>query len=198
MKKIKSIALIFAAAAFSFMLTGCSSLNVFKGGSEAEEVVKEFLSAVSKDDSDRAKACLVSPNEYESLTTVARQLGMDGEKTKKFSDQYTSIKFSIQKTEKEGDGNKASVMVFMTVPDYSNAFAQGLSQTNDSMNSGQAMRIVIEKMADTKPETVHKAVAVAVVKNGDKWLIDYSNNNIELLNAINGNVLNALHGSLSM
>lgn len=198
MKRIKSIILIFAMFAFGAVLMGCSSLSIFNSGSEAEAVVKEFLTAVSKDDSDKAKACLVNPSEYESLTSVARQLGMDEEKTKKFVDQYTSIKFSIEKTEKGSDNSKATVMVFMTVPDYSAAFAQGLSETSDGMNSGQAMKAIVEKMADTKPETVHKAVAVAVVKNGEEWLIDYSNNNIELLNAINGNILNALHGSLAM
>lgn len=198
MKKLKSIILIFTMLAFGAMLTGCSSLSVFDSGSEAEAVVDEFLTAVSKDDTDRAKACLVDASEYESLTGIARQLGMDEEKTKKFADQYTSIKFSIEKTEKGSDNTKATVMVFMTVPDYSASFAKGLSETYDGMNSGQAMKAIVEKMADTKPETVHKAVAVAVVKNGDKWLIDYSNNNIELLNAINGNILNALHGSLAM
>lgn len=198
MKKLKGISLIFTAFVMCLVITGCSSFSLFNSGAEAEAVVKQFLSAVSKDDSDKAKACLVNPNEYESLTSVARSLGMDEEKTKKFADQYTSIDYSIEKTMKGSDANKATVMVFMTVPDYSSAFAQGLSETTNDMNSTQALKVVVEKMADTKPETVEKAVAVAVVKSGDNWLIDYSNNNIELLNSINGNVLNALHGSLAM
>ena len=112
--------------------------------------------------------------------------------------QYTSIKYSIEKSVKGNDASRSTVMVFMTVPDYSAAFAKGISETNNGMNSGQALKVIIEKMADTKPETVNKAVAVSVVKSGEDWLIDYSNNNIELVNAINGNVLNALHGGLAI
>ncbi|MBQ9625261.1 MAG: hypothetical protein IJR47_04050, partial [Clostridia bacterium] len=156
-----------------------------------------FLSAVSKNDSEKAKTCLTNPDDYESLVVIAAKLGMDGEKTKKFADQYTSIKYSVESAEKSADGNKATVIVTMTVPDYSYAFAQGLGTVTNDMSDAQAMKNIIEKMADTRPETVKKAVAVVVVKNGDDWLIDYSNN-LELLNAINGNILNSLHGNLAL
>lgn len=197
MKKF-NVAILILAVMTGFLLTGCSALSVFGGDKDAEGTVKGFLSAVSKDDGDKAKTYLVNPNEYESLTTVAKSMGLDETKTKKFVDQYTSIKYSVEKSVKGSDANQMTVMVFMTIPDYSEAFAQGIKATDDNMNSGQALRVIIEKMADAKPVTVQKAVAVNVVQKDDKWLIDYSNNNIELLNAINGNVLNALHGSLSM
>lgn len=198
MKKFEKIIFICIVSAMCIALAGCSSISLFKEGEGGEDVVKQFLSAVAKDDSDKARACLVNPSEYESLTTVAKRLGMDEEKTKKFTDQYTSIKYSIEKSVKGNDASRSTVMVFMTVPDYSAAFAKGISETNNGMNSGQALKVIIEKMADTKPETVNKAVAVSVVKSGEDWLIDYSNNNIELVNAINGNVLNALHGGLAI
>lgn len=197
MKKF-NVAILILAVMTALLLTGCSALSSIGGDKDAESAVKGFLSAVSKDDGDKAKTYLVNPNEFESLTTVAKSMGLDETKTKKFVDQYTSIKYSIEKSVKGSDANQMTVMVFMTIPDYSEAFAQGIKATDDNMNSGQALRVIIEKMADAKPVTVQKAVAVNVVQKDDKWLIDYSNNNIELLNAINGNVLNALHGSLSM
>lgn len=197
MRKIKSYSLILIAVIMCFALAGCSSLSIFNSGADAQAVVEGFLSAVSKDDTDKAKTFLVEPNSFETLSSVSRQLGMNEDKTKKFVDQYTDFDFSVEKTVTE-NADKASVLVLMTVPDYSAAFAEGLNSVNQGMNSGQALKTIVEKMADTKPETVEKAVAVTVVKNGDNWLIDYSNNNIELLNALNGNVLNALHGSLAM
>lgn len=171
---------------------------LFNRGTGAEVVVNDFLSAVSKDDSEKAKACLVDPNEFESLTTVAKNMGLDEQKTKKFVDEYTSIKYSVEKTVKGSDDNQSTVMLFMTVPDYSSAFTQGLSDINDTMTPGQALKIIIEKMADSQPAALQKAIAVNVVKKDDKWLIDYSNNNVELLNAVNGNVMNALHGNLAL
>ena len=72
MKKRVSIIALFLALICVF--SGCSKITSLVGKDEAKTPVSEFLKAVKKDDTTSAKSCLVNPDDYESLTDVAKNI----------------------------------------------------------------------------------------------------------------------------
>lgn len=196
MKKRVSIIALFLALMCVF--SGCSKITSLVGKDEAKTPVSDFLKAVKKDDTTSAKSCLVNPDDYESLTDVAKNVGLSDDNVEKFINEFTKIKYNVDSFTAGDDGQTGTVIVTMTIPDYSPAFTDALSKIDAKASSEASLKTIMETLANYTPVAVQKAVAVNVVKSNDKWLIDYSNNNIELLNAVNGNLLSSLHGFLSV
>lgn len=187
MKKFLKTSLIFTMIASLLMLSAC-----FKKDNSAEQTVEGFLSAIKANDFVKARSFVNNPDSLASIPTIAQELGLSDEKTKRLSAQLTDIKYTIGSTSKTEDGTGAVVVVTLTIPDYAPIFKASLLKNAEEKDNNTALTNILNDMADQTPDKVKKSVAVYLKRNGDKWVIDLSDNNLELLNSIYGNLQSAL------
>lgn len=177
------------------LFCGCA---LFSGNREIKKTVDGFLSAVRTDDTAKAKEWLVSPDDYISLLTVGRNTGLNEDALQTMKESFANMTYTLGKVTVAEDQKTAVVVVTMTVPDYSDSFKQALEQSAAETDNSTALSMVMKSMAEANPKTVQKAATCTLVRDGDKWLIDLSDQNLELQNAISGNLLNGLQANLKM
>lgn len=183
------------ALTMMILFCGCSFLS---GDQAIKKTVDGFLSAVRTDDTAKAKEQLVSPDDYVSLLTMGRNTGLNEDELKTMKDSFSNMTYTLGDVTVAEDQKTAVVVVTMTAPDYSDSFKQALEKSAAETDNGAALSKVMKSMAEANPKTVQKAATCTLVQDGEKWLIDLSDQNLELQNAISGNLLNALQANLKM
>lgn len=172
--------------AATLLLSGCNA-----GTDEAAQAVESFLNAIAQDDIVKAREFVNDPDALASIPTLARELGLPDDKVKRLSQQFTDIKYTVGATSKTEDGSGAVVVVTLTIPDYA-PIAKASLLKHQAAEDTAALAGMVTDMADQTPDKVKKSAAVTLVKQGEKWIIDLSGNNLELLNCIYGNIQSAL------
>ncbi len=185
-KRIISLIVIICLA---LSLSGCDLLS---SNDQVTDSVRGFLNAVKEDDVVSAKSHLLYADDYGTLTTIAKNVGLDQQKMDNFLNRYTDIEFTIESDKQTDDTNVRVVFVNLVVPDYSQSFSEYLQSFDPTLSDEENLKLMMETLAGSTPTQVNKAVAVTVTKQGDQWLIDSREKNFELYNAISGNLLQSL------
>ena len=158
------------------------------GASAQRDTVNSFFDAIKNDDLNRAKQYVMNGQELSTVLSVAKELKLDEDALLSFSGSFKAITYNILSAKEEE--TKTAVTVELSIPDYSKALEKSIKESDKKLDKNELQKNIIKSMSAQTPEYIDKTITVYLYKVNDKWLIDESD--FELLNAINGNIINVL------